>query len=92
MEWYYGYVGGIRQQADSIGWKKILIAPVPGPLTQAEVSFVSPAGRIASRWTVADGKFRLEAEVPAGVTAKLVGPDGTSKDVEAGKHTLECKQ
>ncbi len=90
MEWYYGYVAGIRQPPGGVGWKRILIAPQPGPLTKAEAGFTSPAGRIESRWTVADGRFRLEAEVPAGTTGELVAPDGTRKTVGAGRHTIEC--
>lgn len=91
MEWYYGYVAGIRQQPGSIGWKKILIAPEPGPLSEAEATFDSPAGRIRSRWTVKNGKFRLDAEVADGVEAQLIAPDGTKKTVGPGRHTLECE-
>jgi hypothetical protein len=91
MEWYYGYVAGIRQQPGSIGWKRVLIAPVPGSLEQAEATFDSPAGRITSSWTVKDGQFRLEAQIPKGVAAELVAPDGTRKQVEAGRHTLVAK-
>ncbi len=90
MEWFYGYVGGIRQQAGNVGWKKVLIAPEPGPLDRAECSFDSPAGRITSKWTVAGGRFRLDAEVPEGVSARLVCPGGPQKDVQAGSHVLEC--
>ncbi|HOW74169.1 MAG TPA: alpha-L-rhamnosidase C-terminal domain-containing protein [Phycisphaerae bacterium] len=89
IEWFYGYVGGIRQQAGDVGWKRVLIAPVPGPLSHAEVTFESPAGRITSRWTVESGKFTLRAEVPDGVHAMLRAPDGTSRDVGSGKHELE---
>jgi hypothetical protein len=91
MEWYYGYVAGIRQQPSSIGWKQVLVAPEPGPLTEATASFNSPAGRISSSWSVKDGRFRLEAEIPPGVSAQLIGPDGTRKNVEGGHHVLECK-
>jgi hypothetical protein len=90
MEWYYGYVAGIRQQHGSIGWKRVLIAPEPGPLTEASASFISPAGPIGSSWTVKGDKFHLDADIPPGVTAQLIGPDGTRKDVGAGRHTLEC--
>ena len=92
MEWYYGYVAGIRQQPGSVGWKRVLIAPEPGPLTEASASFISPAGRIGSRWSVKDDKFHLDADIPPGVTAQLIGPDGTRKDVGAGRHTLECNR
>lgn len=90
MEWYYGYVAGIRQQPGSVGWKRILIAPEPGPLTHAEATFNSPAGLIKSRWTVADGKFHLEAQVPVGATARLVAPDGSKTDVGPGEHVIAC--
>jgi hypothetical protein len=91
IEWYYGYVAGIRQQSGSIGWKRVLVAPEPGPLANATASFISPAGRIGSAWSVKDGRFRLEAEIPPGVSAQLIGPDGTRKIVEGGHHVLECK-
>lgn len=91
IEWYYAYVAGIRQQPGDVGWKQILIAPVPGSLDNAEATFDSPAGRISSKWKVEGEKFTLNAEVPAGVAAKLVGPDGTTRQVQAGRHTLECR-
>jgi hypothetical protein len=90
IEWYYGYVAGIRQQPGSVGWRRILIAPQPGPLAEAAASFVSPAGLVGSRWSSRGGKFRLDAEIPPGATARLIGPDGTRKDVGPGRHTLEC--
>jgi alpha-L-rhamnosidase len=90
MEWYYGYVAGIRQQPGSVGWKRVLIAPEPGLLTEAAASFISPAGHIGSRWSVSGGKFRLEADVPAGVMARLIGPDSSQKEVGGGHHVLEC--
>ncbi len=42
VEWHYAYVAGIRQQPGSVGWRKVLIAPDPGPLDSAEASFASP--------------------------------------------------
>ncbi|MCE5268277.1 MAG: glycoside hydrolase family 78 protein [Planctomycetaceae bacterium] len=89
IEWFYGYVAGIRQQPGSVGWKRVLIAPEPRPLTEATASVTSPAGRIVSRWRVVDGKFHLDAEIPSGVTAELVLPDGVRKAVGPGHHTLE---
>lgn len=90
MEWYYAYVAGIRQAPGDIGWRRILIAPEPGPLAEARAEFTSPAGLIRSRWKVADGRFRLEAEIPPGASAELIAPDGARKTAGAGRHTLEC--
>ncbi len=69
MEWYYGYVGGIRQATNSVGWQEILIAPNPGPLTSAEAAVQTPRGRVASRWRKEGATFHLEVEVPKGVKA-----------------------
>ena len=88
MEWYYGYVGGIRQPAGGIGWKKIIIAPNPGALTHAECTVETPAGRVVSRWRVDGKQFRLETEIPKGVEAVAILPSGSKKPLHSGKQTL----
>jgi hypothetical protein len=88
MEWYYGYVGGIRQQAGGIGWKKIIIEPNPGALTHAECTVETPAGRVVSRWRVDGKQFRLETEIPKGVEAVAILPSGSKKPLHSGKQTL----
>jgi alpha-L-rhamnosidase len=90
VEWHFAYVAGIRQQPGSVGWRKILIAPDPGPLESAEASFDGPTGTVASRWRRAGGRFELTVEVPAGVEALAVLPDGTRHDLPAGSTTLHC--
>jgi alpha-L-rhamnosidase len=66
----------------------VLIAPEPGPLTEASAEVTTPAGRITSRWTVRNGKFRLTARVPKGVEATAILPSGAMKRLRAGKQTL----
>jgi hypothetical protein len=36
VEWHFAYVAGIRQEPAAVGWKRVLFAPQPGPLTHAE--------------------------------------------------------
>ena len=88
MEWFYGYVAGIRQQPGSVGWKQILIAPNPGPLTEAEASLRTPAGRILSHWRIADGKFHLQVEIPEGVRATALLPSGETRPLVPGAQQL----
>jgi hypothetical protein len=88
MEWFYGYVGGIRQQPGSVGWTNVLIGPNPGPLTYAETSVNTPRGRIATKWRVAKGVFRLEVEIPPNVKATALMPSGRSVDLHAGKQKI----
>jgi hypothetical protein len=91
LEWFYGYVAGIRQAPGSVGWQQIVIAPEPGPLTQAEASLIVPPGTIRSRWRVADGVFHLEAEIPPGVQAVAVLPSGAQCPLRAGVQQLSEK-
>jgi len=91
MEWFYGYVAGIRQPPGVVGWEKILIAPNPGPLTRAEVSLQTPRGRVVSRWRQDGARFRLEVEIPPGVDAKAILPSGEVKSLRAGRQTLTTR-
>lgn len=88
MEWYYGYVAGIRQQPGGVGWQRILIAPNPGALASAEATLQTPAGRVVSRWRNAGSTFRLETEIPKGVQAMAILPSGEQKVLRSGKQTL----
>jgi hypothetical protein len=84
IEWYYGYVAGIRQAPGSVGWKRIVIGPNPGALTHAEATLQTPMGRVASRWRVDRGKLRLETDIPPGVVATAVLPSGQRRALGCG--------
>ena len=88
MEWFYGYVAGIRQQPGTVGWKQVLIAPNPGPVTEADASLRTPAGRIRSHWRIAGGTFHLHVEIPAGVRATALLPSGDSRPLVPGAQQL----
>jgi hypothetical protein len=89
MEWHYAYVAGIRQQPGSIGWKKVLIAPNPGPLASASASFKSPAGEIAVNWKQAMGAFTMVVTIPEGVDGIAVLPNGKQQTLKSGTTTLQ---
>ncbi len=88
LEWYYGYVAGIRQKPGAVGWKDIVIAPQPGPLTKAEATLTIPAGRILSRWRIQDGTFHLTAQIPVGTTATAILPSGATRSLRPGLNDL----
>ncbi|UCG17125.1 MAG: family 78 glycoside hydrolase catalytic domain [Phycisphaerales bacterium] len=90
VEWHFAYVAGIRQQPGGVGWRKVLIAPHPGPLDHAEAAFQSPTGRITSKWRRSKGVFELTVEIPQDVEAVAVLPDGTRHDLAAGQTKLRC--
>jgi hypothetical protein len=50
MEWFYGWVLGIRQAPGSVGWKHILIAPEFGSLDWAKGETRTPQGVVKVSW------------------------------------------
>ena len=73
--WFIEGIGGIRMDPDGPGYERITIRPaVVGDLTWANTSYDSIRGPIVSRWTIADGRFELEVEVPANTTATVHVP------------------
>ena len=90
MEWHFAFVAGIRQATGSVGWKKALIEPFPGPLESAEASFASPSGEIAVAWTSMGGKFALEVTMPEGIDAEVRLPDGSQARQGPGTRKYSC--
>lgn len=88
MEWFYAHVGGIRQQPGTVGWRAPLIAPNPGTLTHASTIIATPVGQIASNWKITKGNFRLEAELPSGISGLAVLPSGAQYKLGPGKTRL----
>jgi hypothetical protein len=92
MEWHFAYVAGIRQQPGSIGWRRVLIAPNPGPLESASASFISPAGRIAVQWKQTKQRFDMMVTIPKGVEAEALLPNGTRQTLKPGTTPLHSSR
>ncbi len=78
MEWFYGWVLGIRQAPGSVGWKSVLIAPEPGDLKFASGKTKGPEGEIAVDWRKEAERFRIDARIPVGTRAQIVLPFAAS--------------
>ena len=76
-------IAGIRPLGP--GYKKILIAPEPGPLTSCKTAYDSVRGRIEVDWRIEDGVFRMDIEIPPNTTATVKLPSGEERDVESGR-------
>ncbi|MGY5766552.1 glycoside hydrolase family 78 protein [Brachybacterium sp. DNPG3] len=87
-DWMHRTIGGIAPLEP--GYRRILFAPRPGPLTSASARHESPYGMIASRWSVEDGRLRLAVELPVGTRGIVDLPDGTRREVGPGRHELEA--
>ena len=87
--WLFSHVAGIRPAEP--GFKKIRIRPIPGgTLTHAEATYRSIRGPITSAWKIEDGLFKLHVEIPEGVSAEVVLPDGTVFEQTAAAADYSC--
>ena len=93
-EWMFETVAGIDVDPDHPGFAHFMIRPRPGGnLTQAEGTFDSIHGRIASKWAVRNGSFSLHATVPVNTTATIVLPTADAASVlEGGKSVGEAAE
>jgi alpha-L-rhamnosidase len=90
--WLYDTVGGLALDPAAPGYGRVRIAPQPlGDLTHASASLRSVRGLIAVAWTRADRDFTLTVTLPPNVVATVTLPDGTTSEVESGRHELRCE-
>jgi alpha-L-rhamnosidase len=72
-QWMYESIGGISPLEP--GYKKILIAPVPGSkLEYANAEYNSVYGKISSDWKKVNSGLELKVTIPPNTTAKVVIP------------------
>ncbi|MBR1684470.1 MAG: family 78 glycoside hydrolase catalytic domain [Clostridia bacterium] len=84
--WLFDTCAGIRMEGEN----HFVIAPVPGgTLTYAQASYLSPYGRVTSRWERTEKGIRYTVTVPANCSARLCLPGGEIQELAWGEHTYE---
>lgn len=96
MEWFFSGLGGISQQTESVGFRKIKIKPqMPIGLNSVSTSYTSPYGDIFCRWTRKTDKIRLYVQIPANSEAVVYLPAQTVEEItESGlplNDVMECR-
>ncbi|MGD0733298.1 MAG: family 78 glycoside hydrolase catalytic domain, partial [Terracidiphilus sp.] len=73
--WYYEALAGIRIDAQSPGYKHILIAPqVVGDLTWARGRTLTVHGTVECNWRIENHKLFVDVSIPANTTATVQLP------------------
>ncbi|MFG2960964.1 family 78 glycoside hydrolase catalytic domain [Streptomyces sp. NPDC048291] len=91
ISFLHRYVAGISPREDAPGYQHFYVRPRPGGgLTSAEAEFDSVRGRIAVKWLIEDGRFRLDLTVPPDTTATVTLPDGHVSEAAPGDHHFTC--
>lgn len=89
------HVAGLRlpehPDASEAGYRRVRIAPVPGPeLTAASTTQLTRAGRIQVAWRIERRDFVLDVSLPATTTAEVDLPDGGHHQITGGEHRFSC--
>ncbi len=88
-QWLFDTCAGIRVAGEN----QFVIAPVPGgSLTWAEASYVSPYGKVESRWEKKESKISVRMTIPGNTTAEIILPDGRQERINAGEYHFTCTQ
>jgi len=70
MEWFYSGLGGIRQDPQSVGYKKIIIAPeIVGDITWTNAELNTIHGKIKSSWIIDNDTLTMKVTIPVGCNA-----------------------
>ena len=89
--WFYQALAGINPDEKNPGYKNIIIRPqVIDAITWVKASKDTPYGELNVKWEKVDGKFVIDVKIPVGSTATVYMPNGDSKNLVSGNHTLEC--
>ena len=84
-QWLFDTVAGIRVTGEN----RFMIAPIPGGgLDHAGASYVSPYGKVESRWERTDSGMNYIITIPANTAAEIILPDGRRETVAAGTYTF----
>jgi alpha-L-rhamnosidase len=86
-DWMYRVMAGIDIDDAAPGYKHILIQPQPGgAFTVVKASHMSMYGEVVSAWTLKDGLFELNVDIPANTHATVRLPKAQLSGVtESGR-------
>lgn len=92
MEWLYAWLGGIRQQEGSVGFRHLLIAPqIVGDVTYANTEYTTPYGMAACNWQLSPDRktLAITVTVPPNSSARVLLPssNGTATEKKIGSGT-----
>ncbi len=90
MEWFYEGLAGIQQDANSVGFKNILIKPaIVDGITNVHGTFTTPYGNVISSYVIKENVFYLEVFIPVNCTATIVLPNSKALNVGSGNYQYQ---
>ncbi len=91
--WFYKYLGGIRPDEESPGYKHFIVKPYfPEDLSWVKSSTESRYGRIESNWEKNGNNVTLNVQIPFNTTASITLPDDVSPEVRTDKNSSKMTE
>lgn len=90
LTWYYQYLGGIHNADNSNAYKHMVLKPSfeIQDLDHVDCSYMTPYGKVVSKWSKTLESLTWEVEIPANTTADVCLPDGTIKHIGSGRYSF----
>ena len=88
FSWIFEIAGGIKRAENGAGYSEIIISPHPDKRfgflrEEIETKF----GKLSSFWYYGiDGNVHFEFDIPCGISAEIILPNGIKKEVKGGKY------
>ena len=91
VAYFYEYLLGITQPRDAVGYERVRISPMMiDGLDRVSGHMTVPRGVIGVSYVREGGRLHLTVEIPDGVSAEVVLPDGEMYLVEAGVWSFDA--
>lgn len=88
-EWMYGSLAGLGMDPSQPAFRRVLIQPrVGGGITSSSASMRTMRGRLTAAWSVGDGRFELDCDIPVGSAATVILPTREASDIREGGHPI----
>jgi alpha-L-rhamnosidase len=89
--WMYAKVAGIGCDKNNVGYKHIILKPMPDTLLHwANAKYITPYGLLQSQWRINGNVFNLKVTIPSNTTATVYLPYSKEvKEVGSGIYNWE---
>nr|WP_320058333.1 family 78 glycoside hydrolase catalytic domain [uncultured Bacteroides sp.] len=88
IPWCYENLAGIRSSREEVGFKHIVLSPDFGvqELSKVDASYMTPYGKVVSKWTKTPMQLEWDVTIPANSTAEVYLPDGKKEEIGSGSY------
>jgi hypothetical protein len=84
-EWFYAGLAGIRPALEQDGLRRVRIRPEPvGDVKWVRASWETVRGPVAVHWRIEGTSFRLNVDLPPGITAQVYLPASPGGEIREG--------